>query len=68
MSKKYEVTEWLELRVRVMRTVEVEAESADEASEIADEIIYDECRAAVDMIGFIDDGTVYDRDVKEIES
>ena len=64
---KYEVTEWLELRVRVMRTVEVEAETQDQALEIADEIIYDECRAVIDTVGYIDDGDVYQRDIKEIK-
>lgn len=67
MSKKYEVTEWVLLHVYVMRTVEVEAESRDEAYEIADEIIYDECRAAINPIGVIDDSDTYNSEIKEIE-
>ena len=64
--KKYSVTEWADLRVRIMHTVEVEAENEDEAKEIASEQIYDACRAAIDPIGYIDDVMYSDSETKEI--
>ena len=63
---KYKVTQWAELRIRIMRTEEVEAENNDEAYEMVTDQIYDEIRAALEPTGaYIDDVNWYNSEIKE---
>ena len=68
MSKRYLVTKKMLLYVYVKQAVEVEAETKDEAENIADDLMYMRFHEAVDPIGDIDEVDCYDTEIKEIES
>ena len=65
---KYSITQWADMHVRLMITMDVEADSIDEACEAVTDKIYDENRTALEPTGaYIDDVDWYDEEIKELE-